>query len=182
MKERATVDPGRIFLANRLSVEVGDQLYPLHIHDTAFPMSFPVRSHVREHFSLPSHAVSVFCCPDRYAVLRRVVFSVDVAGVLMSCLLARRVDSRLLVFQEIRGHASVTLLTCTRVQGYGFRCVRVWILQSPKTWWDVTRAHVGLQSRLINLATAVQVSIDTAVQHCEVCNSVVGGWYPLLVW
>jgi hypothetical protein len=31
-----------------------------------------------------------------------------------------------------------------------------------------TRARVCLQNRLKNLTTAVQVSIDTAVQHCEV--------------
>ena len=37
-----------------------------------------------------------------------------------------------------------------------------------KTRGHTTRARVFLQNRMKNLATAVQVSIDTAVQHCEV--------------
>jgi len=41
---------------------------------------------------------------------------------------------------------------------------------SAKTRGYATRARVRSQSRLKNLAIAVQVSIDTAVQHCEVRN------------
>jgi len=47
-----------------------------------------------------------------------------------------------------------------------------------KTRGYTTRARVCLQNQMKNLATAVQVSIDTAVQHCEVKF---GGWklgYP----
>ena len=46
-----------------------------------------------------------------------------------------------------------------------------------KTRGYATRERVCLQNRLRNLATAVQVSIDTAVQHCEVSSSVVAGWH-----
>ena len=41
---------------------------------------------------------------------------------------------------------------------------------SAKTRGYATRAQVRSQSRLRNLAIAVQVSIDTAMQHCEVRN------------
>lgn len=41
-----------------------------------------------------------------------------------------------------------------------------------KTRGHTTRARVFLQNRMKNLATAVQVSIDTAMRHLEVCNSV----------
>jgi len=41
---------------------------------------------------------------------------------------------------------------------------------------------INLQYRPRNLATAVQVSIDTAVQHCEVWKLVAGVWYRTNVW
>jgi hypothetical protein len=47
---------------------------------------------------------------------------------------------------------------------------------SAKTPGYATRVRVRPQNQLKNLATAVQVSIDTALQHCEVSN-MVGGWY-----
>ena len=46
-----------------------------------------------------------------------------------------------------------------------------------KTRGYATRERVCLQNRLRNLATAVQVSIDTAVQRCEVSSLVVAGWH-----
>ena len=45
-----------------------------------------------------------------------------------------------------------------------------------KTLGYATHVWVHPQNQLKNLATAVQVSIDTALQHCEVSN-VVEGWY-----
>ena len=44
-----------------------------------------------------------------------------------------------------------------------------------KTRGCPTCVRVCFQNQLRNLATAVQVSIDTAVQHCEVMDSVVKG-------
>jgi len=41
---------------------------------------------------------------------------------------------------------------------------------SAKTRGYTTRARVHSQSRMRNLAIAVRVSIDTAVQYCEVSN------------
>ena len=45
-----------------------------------------------------------------------------------------------------------------------------------KTPGYATHVWVHPQNQLKNLATALQVSIDTALQHCEVSN-VVEGWY-----
>jgi len=49
---------------------------------------------------------------------------------------------------------------------------------SAKTRGYATCVRVHPQNQLKNLATAVQVSIDTALQHCEVSN-VVGGWHVI---
>jgi hypothetical protein len=51
-------------------------------------------------------------------------------------------------------------------QSWGFPGLPVCVPQ--KTRGHTTRARVFLQNRMKNLTTAVQVSIDTAVQHCEV--------------
>ena len=50
--------------------------------------------------------------------------------------------------------------------GTGFTGLPVSVPQ--KTRGNTTRARVFLQNRMKNLAIAVQVSIDTAVRHCEV--------------
>ena len=49
-----------------------------------------------------------------------------------------------------------------------------WGAGSVTTWGIPTCTWVHLQNQTRNLATAVQVSIDTAVQHCEVRNWVQG--------
>ena len=67
--------------------------------------------------------------------------------------------------------------TRTRTPENPYPCPGVRVLTgtgtgSTKTQGYATRAWVCPRNRLRNLATAVQVSIDTAMQHCEVSHSV----------
>ena len=55
----------------------------------------------------------------------------------------------------------------------GFRRVRVGVLKKPTG--APTHGRVCLRNQPRNLTTAVLASTDTAVQHCEVSNSVAGG-------
>jgi len=72
--------------------------------------------------------------------------------------------------RPLRGIVTAPTLRLGIPQLYPCPGMLVSMVGFAKTGGDETRVGICPQNR--NLATAVQVSIDTAMRHLEVCNSV----------